>query len=158
MKGYLRITEVPKEGLFGKKDWKLDKLKPADHELLGYEVTLFNALFEDGESVEMSDLKNKFYTDLAKVKETLYAQVVTGDQFFSGSPETTRTVHYVAAAVVMALGVGAIVLLGNLGVGAIIGVPIVLAGCCCWRLPGRCRAARAAGASTTAARWGSGST
>jgi uncharacterized membrane protein len=37
-------------------------------------------------------------------------------------------VHYVAAAVVMAAGVGAIILLGNLGVGAIIGVPIVLAG------------------------------
>jgi uncharacterized membrane protein YgcG len=128
VKGYLRITEIPKEGLFGKKDWQLDKLKPADHEMLGYEVTLFNALFDDGDSVEMSDLKNKFYTDLAKVKETLYAQVVTGDQFFSGSPETTRTVHYVAAAVVMALGVGAIILLGNLGIGAIIGVPIVLAG------------------------------
>jgi uncharacterized membrane protein len=128
VKGYLRITEVPKEGLFGKKDWKLDKLKPADHDLLGYEVTLLNALFDDGESVEMSDLKNKFYTDLAKVKEALYAQVTTANQFFAGNPEKTRVAHYIAAAVVMALGVGAIFVLGSLGVGAILGVPILLAG------------------------------
>ena len=158
VKGYLRITEVPKEGLFGKKDWKLDKLKPADHELLGYEVTLFNALFDDGESVEMSDLKNKFYTDLAKVKETLYAQVVTGDQFFSGSPETTRTVHYVAAAVVMALGVGGSSCWVTWASARSSACRLCWRACCCWRLPGRCRAARAAGASTTAARWGSGST
>jgi uncharacterized membrane protein len=128
VKGYLRITEIPKEGIFGKKDWRLERLKPADHDLLGYEVTLLNALFETGESVEMSDLKNKFYTDLKKVKDGLYAQVVTGDQFFAGNPDTTRTVHYIAAAVVMAAGVGAIVVLGNLGIGAIIGVPVVIAG------------------------------
>jgi uncharacterized membrane protein YgcG len=127
VRGYLRITELPKEGLFGKKDYRIERLKPADHELLGYEVTLYNALFEEGESVEMSDLKNEFYTDLAKVKEALYAQAVRADEFFASSPETVRTVHYVVAAVVMALGAGAIVLLGNLGIGAIIGVPIVLA-------------------------------
>jgi uncharacterized membrane protein len=128
VKGYLRIEELPKEGLFGKNDYKLEKLKPADHEMAGYEVTLFNALFDDGDAVEMSDLKNKFYTDLAKVKETLYAQVVTADQFFSGSPEKTRTAHYIVAAVIMALGVGAAILLGNIGVGAIVGVPVFLAG------------------------------
>ena len=69
MRGYLRIVEIPKEGLFGKNDYQLEQLKPADRDAAAATSRpCYDALFEDGDTVEMSDLKNKFYTDLAKVK------------------------------------------------------------------------------------------
>jgi uncharacterized membrane protein YgcG len=47
VRGYLRIEEIPKEGWFGKPDWRLVKLKDADADLLPYEQKLFDALFQD---------------------------------------------------------------------------------------------------------------
>ncbi len=35
-RGYLKITELPKHGWFGKTDWQLDRLKPSDDRLLEY--------------------------------------------------------------------------------------------------------------------------
>jgi hypothetical protein len=72
VRDYLRIEQVDGKGIFGKDDYILHRLKPSDDALLVYEKTLHDALFDDGESVKMSDLKNEFYSDLAKVKTALY--------------------------------------------------------------------------------------
>jgi hypothetical protein len=112
VRGYLRIVEIPKEWVFGKVDYRLEKLKPADASLLGYERTLFEALFEDDNEVTMSELRNKFYEDLAKVKKELYSQVTERDKFFAESPESARTTGMVIGVVVIALGAGAMVGLG----------------------------------------------
>jgi hypothetical protein len=128
VRGYLRITEVPKTWLFGSTDYKLDKLKDADDALLTYESVLLRSLFEDGDSVEMSDLKNKFYTDLKQVKTSLYSQVVTKDKFFAANPENVRTYHRVAGFGLIAAGVLAAYGLGTLLGAAIIGVPIAVLG------------------------------
>jgi uncharacterized membrane protein YgcG len=45
VRGYLRIEEVPKAGIFGSKDWKLVRLKGADDSLAPYEQRLFHGLF-----------------------------------------------------------------------------------------------------------------
>ncbi|HLF78797.1 MAG TPA: DUF2207 domain-containing protein [Dehalococcoidia bacterium] len=127
VRGYLRITEVEKTWLFGQSDYKLTKLKDADNDLLPYESLLLNSLFEDGGEVDMSDLKNKFYDDLAKVKTALDDQGVTTDRFFPQKPSTVRTIYLVAGLVLAGLGVVAIIGLGSLGAG-IVGLPIVLAG------------------------------
>ena len=128
VRGYVRITELPKEGLFGHKDYRLERLKPSDAALLPYEQRLLDGLFEDGDSVEMSDLKNEFYEDLAKVKEALYEQVVSADRFFPSNPEKVRTLHLLAGFLIAALGVGAGFALGELAGAAIIGVPVLLTG------------------------------
>ena len=129
VRGYLRITEIDnKTWIFGSTDYKLERLKPRDDELLVYEGQLLDGLFDDGDTVQMSDLKNEFYTTLAKVKKHLYTQVVSKDGLFPQNPETVRTVNAIAGVVLAGLGVGVIVLLGTqLGAG-IVGVPIVLAG------------------------------
>jgi uncharacterized membrane protein len=129
VRGYLRITQIDnKKWIFGSTDYKLERLKPRDDELLVYEGQLLDGLFDDGDTVQMSDLKNEFYTTLAKVKEHLYTQVVSKDNFFPNNPETIRTINAIAGVVLAGLGVGAIVLLGTqLGAG-IVGVPIVVAG------------------------------
>jgi uncharacterized membrane protein YgcG len=128
VRGYLRITEVPKKWLFGSTDYTLEKLKPDDAELLLYERKLFEGLFEDGDTVEMSDLKNEFYTTLAEVKKRLYTQVVRSDGFFPHNPERVRNIHAGVGIGLLALGAGAIAVLGAYFGAAIVGIPIVLAG------------------------------
>jgi uncharacterized membrane protein len=127
VRGYLRITEVPKKWAFGSVDYKLERLKDADSDLLEYEKLLHEKLFDDGATVNMSDLRNEFYTDLAKVKKSLYTQVVSTDRFFPSNPETVRTWNLVAAVVLTALGFFALGVLGALGAG-LIGLAIMLAG------------------------------
>jgi uncharacterized membrane protein YgcG len=128
VRGYLRITELPKSWLFGKVDYKLERLKPADDALLPYERLLLDSLFDEGDETTMGDLRNEFYTDLAKVKTALYEQVSKADGFFPGNPETVRTAHLIAGGLLTALGVGAAIGLGQLAGAAIVGVPIVLTG------------------------------
>jgi uncharacterized membrane protein YgcG len=128
VRGYLRIEEVEKTGLFGKSDYKLTRLKPADSELLTYETTLLNALFEDGEEVTMSDLRNEFYTDLAKVKSALYEQVTEVNRFFPAKPDSSRTVNRILALVVTGVGVILTAGLGQFAGAAIVGVPVAIVG------------------------------
>jgi uncharacterized membrane protein len=106
----------------------LERLKPNDAELLTYESHLLDSLFEDGDEVLMSDLKNEFYTELAEVKRHLYAQVVKEDGLFPANPEKVRNVHTVAGIVVVALGVAAFALLGAFLNAGIVGASILVAG------------------------------
>ncbi|HWO72870.1 MAG TPA: DUF2207 domain-containing protein [Dehalococcoidia bacterium] len=125
VRGYLRIAELPKTWVFGSKDYELHQLKAADGSLLQYEKRLLDGLFEDGDSVKMSELKNEFYTDLAQVKERLYDQVVKADRFFANSPETVRTLHYVLGAGLLGGGVAAGALLGALGAAVVGAAPVI---------------------------------
>ena len=59
-KGYLRIEEIPKKGLFSKADTKLIRVKPLPADAPAYEREIFNGLFDDspstifGESILLS--------------------------------------------------------------------------------------------------------
>jgi hypothetical protein len=55
VRGYLRIEEIPKKGLFGKPDWWLAKRKEEDDSLLRYERILFNGLFSGADSLDVED-------------------------------------------------------------------------------------------------------
>jgi uncharacterized membrane protein len=127
---HLKITEEKSGGVFGlfqKKDYQLDRLDNPDDELLPYESQLKDALFDDGDSVKLSDLKNKFARDLAKVKKALYSQSMKNG-FFARNPETTMTISRVAGIVIAAAGCGTAYGLGLAFGGGLIGVAIVAAG------------------------------
>jgi hypothetical protein len=62
VRGYLRIEEIPKEGWFGKPDWRLVKLKEPDTELLVYERKLLDALFEDSTVESIEDVQRAIGT------------------------------------------------------------------------------------------------
>ena len=47
VRGYLKITEIPKEGWFGKPDWQLQQLKDTEG-LMPYEAELLTGIFKDG--------------------------------------------------------------------------------------------------------------
>jgi uncharacterized membrane protein len=115
-------------GLFKHKDYELDRLEPETNDLLPYEQELKDAFFESGETVKLSDLKNKFHDDLTKVKSTLYKQALA-DKFFPYNPETIRNIVRVAGIVGVVLG---IVFMWGLGAlisgGAYLGIPLAVAG------------------------------
>jgi uncharacterized membrane protein YgcG len=86
---YLVIEEIPKEGWFGKPDWKLKRLRSADDGLLPYERRLLNGVFEDGDEVLLSELKTRFVQRLRKVQDALYRDAVRRG-WFLGRPDKVR--------------------------------------------------------------------
>jgi uncharacterized membrane protein len=102
VRGYLTITEVPKEGLFGSRDWTLTRRKPADDTLLEYERTILSGLFATGDEVKLSALRRHFYTTLAAAEKQLYEDT-TKRGWFPVDPSRVRATYAVA-------GVGFIVL------------------------------------------------
>ncbi len=105
VRGYLRIDEIPKEGLFGKKDWELVALPGPGGDwatgLRPYESLLLAAIFKGRAQVKLSALKNTFATDLGKVQDALYDDAVA-QGWFARRPDRTRIKWYVLG--VMAVG------------------------------------------------------
>lgn len=70
--GYLRLESKEEKGFFSKKNnITFYKLKEAGSELVDFEKQFFHALFSTGSLVELDDLKDKFYTQLAAVKASV---------------------------------------------------------------------------------------
>lgn len=125
-RGYLRIEEIPKRGLFGSVDWRLHRLRPGD-DLLAYERLLLDHLFAGGDEVELSDLKRTFSEELAEVVKALYADVVTRG-WFARSPASTRARWLGIGLGLLAAGVAATVALAAWTTFAIVPIPIAVAG------------------------------
>lgn len=104
VRGYLHITEIPKKGMFGNKDWKLDKLREDDG-LSAFEKRVLTGLFNSNTEVELSDLKYKFADDLVKAKNLLYDDAMK-QKWFAIKPETARGMWVIVAISIMILGVG----------------------------------------------------
>lgn len=86
---YLKIEEVTKKKLIGKKiDYKLVKLK-TDGKLSPFEEELLSALFDGGREKMLSALKDKFYTHITPLKKKLYAEALD-KKFFTQNPGTVR--------------------------------------------------------------------
>lgn len=127
VRGYLKITELPKQGWFGKTDWQLDRLKGPDTGLREYERIVLDGLFDTAHSRTLSDLKNKFYDDLARAKKALYKDALDR-RWFHRNPNTVRTVARVVGLLAVIAGFGLTVLLGmNFGAG-LVGLPVVAGG------------------------------
>lgn len=71
VKKQIKIEEIPKEGIFGKKDFKLTRLKSDDNNIAPSEQTLLDRLFGIKEQLYLSSLKNQFYTDIPAIKQSV---------------------------------------------------------------------------------------
>jgi len=128
VRGYLHITEIPKDGLFGHKDWHLTKETPASpEELLPYEEAVHSGLFASGEGVNLSDLKTKFARDLATAEELLYADAIK-KKWFPDNPQTMRAAWLAGGFGMAVLGVLFSIATGWFFARALIGVPVVPGG------------------------------
>lgn len=123
VRGYLKIREIEqKKLLFSSKDYELVKSKEADAALHEYEKTIFQGIFDAGETRTVSSLKNKFYVHLKTIRKQLYEEVVGGG-YFSISPDLVRGA-YLASCIFVTIG---LVALGAVVVG---GVAIAVAVVC----------------------------
>ncbi len=112
VKGYLKIEETKKEGiLFDKTDYYLKKVKSPDSNLTPFEIELMKDLFPAAlPGTLISDLKNKFYTNLDVLKKVLYGELVR-KKYFLSSPEKVRNSYLVAGFLVFVFSVLAFVFL-----------------------------------------------
>jgi hypothetical protein len=100
VRGYLHIAETENERFFGlmsSKDYTFTLKKARDgwNELKPHERDLLDALFAGSSTtVNLSDLKNKFYTHLPGLRDELYGRLV-GDGFYTGRPDRVRLLYII---------------------------------------------------------------
>jgi Predicted membrane protein (DUF2207) C-terminal domain/Predicted membrane protein (DUF2207) N-terminal domain len=126
-RGYLTITELPRDHWFSRKDWRLDRLDKDESALLPYERIVLSGLFDLDQSRTISDLKNKFYDDLAKARKALYADAVARG-WFPQNPNTVRVAARIAGLAGAAAGVWLLVVLGRRWGAGLLALPVVTAG------------------------------
>ncbi len=124
VRGFLRIDEIPKEGLFGKKDWNLVQLKEPSG-LKRYETTLLHAIFKGRDEVTLSALKNTFAADLKKVEDQLYEEVIA-QGWFAKRPDHTRTLWTVLGVLALAGSVAVAVAVAATTHAGLVGIPLVI--------------------------------
>lgn len=82
--GFLKVNEIEKNSLFGiikNKDYEFIKLKELPESTRSFEKTLFKGIFETGDEVKLSDLKNVLYTSMNKAKSELEAEINREDYY-----------------------------------------------------------------------------
>ena len=103
VRGYLTITEIPKKGLFSSIDYKLDRTKKTDTDLMEWEKKLLSSIFESGLSVQISKLKStSLALNLKQVKDLLYKDV-TAKELFSNNPEEIRNTYTIEGILILFL-------------------------------------------------------
>lgn len=126
VRGFVRIEETERPGLFRKGDWKLVRLA-ADREdrLLEYERHLLAGLFGTGDEVELSDLRNTFAARMRAVQGKLYDETVRRG-WFVRRPDKVRTLWTALAIGAVVLAIGAAVALAALTTFGWVGVALLL--------------------------------
>jgi uncharacterized membrane protein len=95
VRGYLRIEEIEstKFYFFSDRDYRLVRTRePAPAELKPHEEKIFSGIFKGKEKVLVSDLRNKFYTELPPIKKALYGELV-GKKYFPTDPEKVKSIY-----------------------------------------------------------------
>jgi uncharacterized membrane protein YgcG len=119
--GVIKIREVPPELLPGvdedsflgkaldklgvrDRDWELVHLERGAFGLVPYERQLLVALFDGRDTRRLSDLEEKFYKEIPKIRDGLYGDLVKR-KLFPRSPQATRRLWLVIGIAIAALAV-----------------------------------------------------
>ncbi|MFL5789881.1 MAG: DUF2207 domain-containing protein [Actinomycetota bacterium] len=144
VRGSLQIHEIPKEGFFGKPDWRLVRSEADDAALLPYERMLLEGLFRDGNETTLSALRTSFADRLAKVEDSLYADA--HDQgWFVMRPDRVRLRWRLLGFGLTVLGIAATVALAATTHLGLIGLAALVVGLVFWFGAGRMPARTAKG-------------
>jgi hypothetical protein len=127
VRGYLLIEEMP-HGRSARVDWKLVRKHAPVADLLPYERKLFDALFENRDSVKLSEIGRRDFSDkLAGVRDAMYRDVVR-QGWFAHRPDSVRTRWTVTGLAVVVIGIVATVLLAIYSTYALAGLALIIAG------------------------------
>lgn len=76
VKGIIKITQIPKKGIFGKEDYELEKLRD-DPKLTLSQKDLIDRVFilKVHNKIKLSSLQNSFYNDIPKIEETIISEL-----------------------------------------------------------------------------------
>ena len=125
---YLVIEEMPKTWMLGKADWNLRQLPdPEGDHLLPYEQKLRDGLFEDGDQVELSELRKTFAERLQKVKDALYNDMVSR-KWFLRRPDRVRQIWVVIGSLALSAGIALTIVLASFTKLGLLGIPFALGG------------------------------
>lgn len=107
VRGYLHIDEHDPSGLaglFSSREYRFELRKPRENwgDLKPHERGLLEAMFESGDTVSLSDLKNKFYKHLPALRDGLYDGLVSAG-FYTSRPDRVRTLWIAGGVAVGAL-------------------------------------------------------
>lgn len=108
-RGVLHMIEKSEPGFMGigtKRDFTFERVGN-ETGLREYEETLVKKMFGSRDSIDLDDLKEKFYKYLPEIKKEMYQEVVRAG-YYTSSPQSARTRYSI-------LGVGGLVLLGCVG-------------------------------------------
>lgn len=108
-RGYLQIKELKTQSFlfFSTNDYEFTKLDPpaGGDSLLPHEKEFLSALFGSyKKTVKLSDLKEKFYSHLPKIRDGIY-QSLTSKKLFVENPEKVRMRYSVAAFIIVLVGI-----------------------------------------------------
>ena len=110
VRGHLVIEEKQHESWMGlwtspKYVFHKQSSKKERNGLQSHEKLLLQALFRDGDRVQLSDLENKFYKELPEIRDRIY-DALMAHRCFHRRPDKVKRVYLIAAAVVAVLVVG----------------------------------------------------
>lgn len=105
--GYLRINELQESSLFGllkHKEYEFVKLKALPESAPAFEKTLFNGIFETGDTVKLSDLKDVLYITMNAAKAQLEDEI-NKDDFYVKYSRGMKALFTVFGLIVFAFGI-----------------------------------------------------
>lgn len=121
VKGYITITEIPKKGWFGKKDYRLNLKKTLDNSIPKYMHKVLAEIFgkglAEGSSVKVSEFREShskardIQIAMKSLEETL-AENVTKNGYFIKNPKKVRRGYMTWAAILSAIGAGIFLFIG----------------------------------------------
>jgi hypothetical protein len=86
--GYIEVHEAQNSALFGlikNKEYTFIRLKHLPESAMTFEKTLFNGIFESGDTVKLSSLKDKLYKAMYKAKKQLQEEIDNSEYYFKNS-------------------------------------------------------------------------
>jgi len=127
VRGFIKIEEVKKEGLFGGKDYVFRKMKDfeSEKELKEFEKELLTGIFQSGDFVKVSDLKTKLNQTKENIEKMVYEDLVK-DDYFPSSPKSVRNKYLgwgtglLIAGFIIASGAGNFALFFAIGISGLV--------------------------------------
>jgi len=94
VRGFLKIEEIEstKFFFFTDRDYKLLRTQKTDEALKSYEEKVLSGVFKGKETIMVSELRNKFYTELPGIKKALYMELIN-KSYFPTNPENVRKIY-----------------------------------------------------------------
>lgn len=135
VRGHLLIEEKEEKkllGLWSGKEYVFHRRQPkGDDKLKPHERELFDALFSrgGGDTVELSDLENKFYKDLPGIRDAVF-DALMGRRYYAQRPDKVKRRYIILAIVVGAIsiwGVGFLAAATRMAPGTLVAVGLLSA-------------------------------